>query len=797
MSSSAPEPLIGFSVLEIGGTLTSAYAGRLLCDLGATVLAAEFGGGSDLWDLEPCVAGSEISAICAYLHHNKVICNFDGSEGDLAHLMEVARGMDIVLIDVDSAVVPEAWVEELSASVPRTVVARMSDFGTEGPQRGRKGGDLIVQAFSGMSSIICSTPADATLMSPLRYRGNLTSALCAAHAVLGALGAVFARLGHGWGDVLDVSGLEAVIGSTATAIPAFSYSGVTLEASVKRAVGPWAIFTCRDGRFLMQVTEDAQWRALVELLGNPEWALLELFDKNADRIENFDVLLPLVAEALSEVELEDFLQRANDARVPVSRVLKPTEVLQWHQLLAREFFTPILTPDGGEVLAPSTPLWIGKRLQPSERRASRAKPAAAVTEIRPLAPLHKGDEYPTGELPPPLEGCRVLDLTWVWAGPYATMLLGALGAEVIKVESQARVDVTRVLGPWADLQDGFDRSGFFNQFNMDKSSVCVNPTVEEGRKILTKLVAESDMIVDNMRPGALHRMGFGTESLRQMNSQIIPVSMTGFGSSGPEADRLAYGSLIDASSGMVEATGPVGGPASEVPMSLPDPCSGLHAAIAMVGALIGRKRHGIASEVESAMVESWIAALPWAVLEASATGAEPTRIGARDDRNVPHGFFRCAGSYEWVAVSVRDDEEFARLFWLLGEGDVPDNWKGRAARRRMESEIESFISNWTISRTKEQAEAQLLAAGVPASRVRTFPEVVGCEHLAEVGFFVELDHPAVGRRKLSGPGWRYKRAQRGPFRSAPTFGQHTDEVIQALGLDVPTIENLKNSKVLW
>ena len=230
-------------------------------------------------------------------------------------------------------------------------------------------------------------------------------------------------------------------------------------------------------------------------------------------------------------------------------------------------------------------------------------------------------------------------MTWVWAGPFSVMQLAHLGADVIKIESTSRVDVTRRLGPFVDEVPGLDRSGYFNQYNQGKRSICLDPTTAEGEALLGRLLAIADVVIDNMRAGALARMGFDDDHLRQLNPAIVAVAMTGFGESGPERDRLAYGSLIDALAGVTAVTGPVGGGPTEVPMSLPDPCAGLHAAIGTLGALYRLRTTGLGGDLECSMLEAWIAALPWGVLGASAEGRAPLRSAPATTRMSPHGAF--------------------------------------------------------------------------------------------------------------------------------------------------------------
>ena len=234
----------------------------------------------------------------------------------------------------------------------------------------------------------------------------------------------------------------------------------------------------------------------------------------------------------------------------------------------------------------------------------------------------------------------MIDMTWVWAGPYAAMLLAHLGAEVIKIESSNRIDVTRRLAPFADEVVGLDRSGYFNLYNQGKQSVLVDVKHPRGLGLLRELIGSADVIIDNMRAGALARMGLSYEELRSLNPSIVAVSMTGFGEDGPERDRMAYGSIIDALSGVASSNGLVGGGPTDFAMSLPDPCAGVHTAIATVATLLRARTTGEGDRVETAMLEASVAAFPWPVLY-EAVGAGPTLpMGNRDDEMSPHGVFR-------------------------------------------------------------------------------------------------------------------------------------------------------------
>ena len=315
--------------------------------------------------------------------------------------------------------------------------------------------------------------------------------------------------------------------------------------------------------------------------------------------------------------------------------------MRWEHLRERDFLAPIQI-DGVptlEIVAPSSPVVLdGERLGRSHRRL----PGVGGHDLdgRVTRPLRSAPHVADSPEHRPLGGVRVIDLTWVWAGPFAAMQLALLGAEVIKIESTSRMDVTRILGPWADEEVGPDRSAYFNQFNQGKRSVALDLSDATGRAVLAELLRKSDVVIDNMRAGALARMGFGRDRLDDLNPRLVSVALTGFGETGPERDRQAYGSLIDAMSGLNAITGRPGGPPIEIPMSLPDPSSGLHAAVAVVGALCRARATGRGCHVERSMIESWLSTVPWGVLELAATGRERERSGLRVEDAAPHG---CSG----------------------------------------------------------------------------------------------------------------------------------------------------------
>ena len=362
--------------------------------------------------------------------------------------------------------------------------------------------DLLSLASGALLSLNSTRPCDPT-STPLRYRGELASVHAALAAVMGVIGSLFERRETGRGQLIDVSGQAAVAGIIATAIASWTYSGLQAAHDGRRGVAPWGFYACCDGSVLVQVSEDVQYRGLLKVLGNPDWGGLEIFATNALRIEVMDVLGPLVAEAIAPFSTDDFLDTCRAGGVAAARIHTARDLLEWEQLAAHQYFQPISIGDSGsaiDVLVPTAP-WRFHGTAP----AVRTPPPTLDSGVE-WPPV---DRMPVGHVPvgavgwAPLAGVKVVDLTWVWAGPYAAMQFAHLGAEVIKVESSVRLDVTRRLGPWADDEPAPDRSGYFNQYNQGKQSVTLDLKHPQGLELLEGLIREADIVIDNMRAGTL------------------------------------------------------------------------------------------------------------------------------------------------------------------------------------------------------------------------------------------------------------------------------------------------------
>jgi crotonobetainyl-CoA:carnitine CoA-transferase CaiB-like acyl-CoA transferase len=399
----------------------------------------------------------------------------------------------------------------------------------------------------------------------------------------------------------------------------------------------------------------------------------------------------------------------------------------------------------------------------------------------------------------PLAGLRVADFTWVWAGPHCTLQLAHLGAEVIRVETATRICVTRMLPPFADFTPGPNRSGYFNQYNQSKRSIALDLKRPEGLDVARTLCAASDVVVENFAAGVMDRMGLGYDVLRAARPDLVMISLSGYGATGPDHDKVSYGPAQVPLSGMSSLTGYRDFPPMHVGISYGDPTGGLHGAVAVLAALFRRKRTGRGQYIDLSQWETSIAVLAEGTLAQAVAGEAPARDGNRVRHMAPHGVFRAEGEDRWVAITIDDDAAWQRFARAIARPDAATDprFATLADRKRHEDVLEQLISEWTASRTPEAITATLQAAGVSAFMASRNRDLAEDPHLHARGFLVEHEHPEVGRRLHLGPPWRTTVNTTGVRAAAPCLGADTDDVLRTVcGYSDADIARLRAAGVL-
>jgi crotonobetainyl-CoA:carnitine CoA-transferase CaiB-like acyl-CoA transferase len=408
-----------------------------------------------------------------------------------------------------------------------------------------------------------------------------------------------------------------------------------------------------------------------------------------------------------------------------------------------------------------------------------------VATARKKAPVRKPPK-------PPLHGIRVIDLTRVLAGPFCSMSLGDMGAEVIKVEEPGKGDDTRGWPPFANGE-----STYFMSVNRNKKSLTLNMKAPDGQAILCRLIAKADVVIENFRPGTMERLGFGYDALRKLNPRLIYCSISGFGESGPESSRPGYDLIVQGESGVMDLTGFPDGPPVKVGNSIGDLVAGMSAAQGVTLALLARSKSGKGQKVEIGMLDVMASLLTYQAGLYWNAGGRPTRRGNQHPSIVPYEVFQAQDAY--MTLGVANNSLWERMCGAIGREDLANDARFDSEAKRVTNRdaLGPLLNSTFATRPAAEWLARLDNAGVPAGRIKTVAEVCESEHLRARGMFVRLAHPKAGSVTAMGVPIRLWDTPGAPQSPAPLLGQHTDEILSGLlRIPKPKVAKLRAAGVV-
>jgi crotonobetainyl-CoA:carnitine CoA-transferase CaiB-like acyl-CoA transferase len=391
----------------------------------------------------------------------------------------------------------------------------------------------------------------------------------------------------------------------------------------------------------------------------------------------------------------------------------------------------------------------------------------------------------------PLSGIRVLDLTRVLSGPFCTMLLGDLGAEVIKVETPGDGDTVRHQGA---IKDGL--SWYFANYNRNKRSITLNLRSDEGRDVLARLIAKSDVLVENYRPGVLTAMGFTDERLRELNPRLVRGSITGFGSTGPYRDRPSFDFIAQAMSGFMSVNGPDDQPPMRSGPPVSDLVAGLYAALGIVAGLLREGRTGVGGSASVSLTGGLVSFLGFLATDYLATGQLPKRTGNDHPIGSPYGLFRTANGE--IAIAPAGEAMYQRLLRALDAEALRERpeFATNALRAQNRGAINAEIEARTMRETSEHWIRALNGAGVPCSPVMNMEEVFGDPQVIDQRSVVTVEHHGHGAVSMLGPALHIDGAPLPVRAPAPELGEHTVEVLRELGFSARELDQLREGGVV-
>lgn len=760
----AAGPLAGLRVVECGDWISAPFCARLLADLGADVVKVVRPGGG------PRVL--ERSGMRAYLDTGKriVACADDEAarREDLAGLLE---GADVFVENLPPGERTRLGLDfaTLEAAHPRLVAVSLSPFGRSGPWAAHPGTDICAQAAASVPYGL-----GAKGREPLRIPYDQADYQAALHATAAALCALHERHTSGRGQGIDISTAQ-VMGYLVGGMHRLAAKSGRVWQRQDSIMGraPMGFFECKDGFVIVALQKRQHRDAFDTLTGRPEDA------------EFFTHLMGWLRDHTRRELLE--LAVAND-KVVLGIAQHADEVLASPQYAHRDLWVRAETDDGA-VRFP----------KPAYRFS--ATPVVVRELGEDTAPAAWGPQAPERTLPDPdreperwpaLDGVRVLEFGWNWAGPMCGQLLADMGAEVIRIETAGRQDEMR-------FRD--HASWFFCNTNRSTLSTTINVAGDEGATLVRELAARSDIVLDNLAAGVMARNGLGYADLAAVKDDIIVVSMSMAGQDGPERGLRGFASIATAYSGLELMVGYGEDDISTglLTFGLGDATVAIQGAIAALAALEHRCRTGAGQFIDVSQIDAAVATLAEPLLEYQSTGAVAGPQGNRHSTFAPHGLYPTLGEDRWVAVAVTDDRQWRALAALIGRAE----WAGdadlatAAGRRARAAEIDAAVTAWTSGQDRDAAAEALWTAGVPAAPLLELVERDAHPQFTQRGFTIEHDAAGWDPCHVYATPWLLDATPARMQRPAPLLGEHNDHVWRdLLALDAAEIERLQKSGVL-
>lgn len=768
-------PLSGVRIIEIGNRIATAYCGKLLRDAGADVVMLEHPDGHRLRRYFPAgtPAGAADSPFFAFLAGGKGSVVVSGGLP-----VDLLTAADIVILGATPAQAAEMGLgdEEIASIAASSTLVTISDFGWTGPWTEHPATEFTLQAWCGSTG-----SRGEPDRPPVAVGGDL------GEFVAGSYAAFFGLATHYGGGrrQVDVSVLEAMTSS----MQVFSWlrKGLMLLEMIGRATEVPSVEWAKDGYVGISMATAQQWQDFCAMVECPDLADIPELRFQGGRWEQRDLIRSRTADWFASRTVDEIVELAALFRIPMAAIGNGETLTTMDHFVQRGAFVD--HPAGFR--APRPP-WLMSGATPMPA-AMPPKPG----ETGPGPPwTPRAQRRMTSDLP--LQGVRVIDLTAFWAGPCATHALAMLGADVVKIESVQRPDGMRFAGGFRpDVEQWWEYSWVFHGVNSGKRSITLDLESDTGKELFGRLVAEADVVVENFTPRVMENFGLDYATLKGFNERIIMVRMPGFGLDGPWRDRVGFAMTMEQLGGPAWLTGYADG-LPTAPRGACDPLAGIHAAFLTIAACEYRRRTGRGQLVEVPMIDVVLNATALQVITRDTSGALLTRRGNRGHELAVQNVYACAGVEQWIAVSVRDDDDWAALTDVLGN----PQWSNDArcatdtARWAAAEWIDDRVADTLATRPLRPTVDALIGAGVPAAPVVLPPDVIDNPALVSRGFFETVEHPLCGplpypRPPIAPPVGGFIR------RPAPLLGGHNAEILcGSLGLTAQELVGLEADAVI-
>lgn len=791
--------LSGLRIIELGNLVSAPFCARLFADYGADVIKIEPPDGDLARRLGPFPGGiphAENSGLYFYLNTNK-----RGVTLDLDHHMDRSRFLDLittadVLVENQRPRQMKEWgltAEELANVNPSLVQVSITPFGQTGPYADWNGYDLNAFHLSASGSRYLGNPGEPPL-EPGTFAADFFGG--AVGAAWG-LAAVEGRSRVGGGQQLDVSCAEVVAAlfSGSLNISNYEFSGIS-ESRMGGGMtlnAPAKILACKDGFVWLLAIEPNHWRGLARAMGDPEWMQADIWLDRDQRALQADFIYEQLQEWTMQHTKLEIMDACQSNGCPTTAILTPAELAEHPHLQERGFFEEIEHESLGRLCTLGPPF----KLPASPTAPRRAAPLLGQHNAEVFTEHHERDvsglvRAPSARSALPLVGLRVANFGWVWAGPVAGQTLAMLGAEVLKVESMARPDLSRRFDP---LGMPLPPASYGPQ-----GSVTINLKEPEGVLLARELVRICDVVIENFGPGTMESLGLGYKQLSEERPDLIMISMPAAGRTGSLRNVITYGMSLASLTGLDAITGYLDQPPQSFEQAYTDPYNGIVGTFAVLTALQHRASSGQGQHIDYSQQEAVMQIVGPAFMDFFMNGAGARTIGNLHPLGAaaPHGVFPSTHPDRWVSIVVYSNEEWQGLVRALGSpawatASEYSTTKGRLANI---DSIHERIADWTRARDDYGAAIVLQRHGVAATPVLQIADLLRDPHFIARGTWVEVRNQR-GRGVVYGP---YVKASRSPssMTAGPEIGEHNDYVFREL-LRLPESEyqSLRERRVIW
>jgi crotonobetainyl-CoA:carnitine CoA-transferase CaiB-like acyl-CoA transferase len=770
-------PLSGVRVIDFTDG-TAGFAGRFLADLGADVVLVEPPQGSESRRAQPQHGGYGLRFATAHANKRGVVVDLSSAEGRET-LLGLTDGADIFLESHPAGHLAELGLGQqvMRERNPRLVVVSVTNFGQSGPYRDYKASEAV---FTALSSLL--TRSGAPGREPLVPPGELATQTAAVDVAYAALLALFKAQRSGRGDYLDCSLFDLVVQDLD---PGFGMAGTAtmgqplynMPAGRPDVRMMYPIVPCADGHVRMFIASAKQWRALFTWMGEPGELSDPAFEQIVARFMNWDKIRPVIVKFFADKTRAEIVSRAAELGIALGPVNIPHEVLTSDHVRQRESFAHAEIAPGVRAAIPNGYLEFGGQRAGFRHRAPELgehAEAVLVERSRP-APAQSANDVAAR----PLAGIRVLDLGVIVVGAETGRALADQGAEVIKVENRAFLDGARQM----------DAPGKVNYAcalgNRNKRSLGLNLRSDAGKELFGRLVACSDVVLTNFKPGTLESLGLGYDVLTAINPRIILVESSAMGKTGSWSKRMGYGPLVRATVGLTTLWRHPDAPEGfgDDQTVYPDHAGARVGAAGVLAALIERERTGVGQCIGLAQMETVFCQLATEYVRESLEPATLVAKGNASEFDAPTGVYKCSGEDAYCAVTVDGDDDWVNLTKAIGRPDLADKPQyataaGRVAHR---DELDAALQEWVAPLTPRQAQERLQASGVAAGAAAHVKDLLTDPHLAARRQLGELPQPGYDRplEVTMGPAL-FENIPEPQLRPAPALAADTRDICREL-----------------